>query len=334
MSTDELYDRAVALADEGDVDEALEVYREVVRLDPRHADAWINLGVILDDRCEAEEALTCYAKAIAIAPDDAVAWSNRGNSFAQLARFSEAIACFDKAIALGDARSQQLRVRALVHAGRVDEANRNGGHALGEARERRHAGVVGRYFIGAHTNPELLDAAVERLVQLTAGCRDTPKGIRAGSTLQLGWTMITLAAEGDDLVLCEPDWHRDPRKGVVRELSVSAQQQVLALLVHQIARAPMVDCSCHDLFALDFDALGSARVHMRRRKPVAQGDSGWVLTGAPDEAPSSVLPLSTLVNVRPHLLKIVALPIGWRVQFDDHALTGVWDEHGQQRIEQ
>jgi len=330
---DELYEKAVMLARVDRRDEALECYREVVRLDPRLADAWINMGAILDDRGDALAAIGCYDHAIVSAPDDAMAWANRGNSFAQLGRFDDALASYDHAIALGDGQAVGARRKALVYAGRVAEANRARAHGVvgdqGQACELRHEGLVARWFTGRHSNPELLESAVQEFLELTASCRDTPKGIREGTTLQLGWAVFTLVRERDALVLCEPDWQRDPRRCVVREVTVSAQQQVLASMVHQLTRAPAQACSCHDTLLVEPGALEHDRVYMRRIGPASAGDSGWVLTrtptGATDVAP---LPMSSLPSMRPHLLKVVTLPVGYLVQLDAHAVTEVWDASG------
>lgn len=332
---DELYEKGVMLARVGRRDEALACYREVVRIDPRQADAWINMGAILDDRGEALAAIGCYDHAIVTAPDDAMAWANRGNSFAQLGRFDDALASYDHAIALGDGQAVGARRKALVHAGRVAEANRARAHGTfgdqGQACELRHDGLVARWFTGRHSNPELLEDAVRQFLELTARCRDTPKGIREGTTLQLGWAVFTLLRERDALVLCEPDWQRDARRCVVREVTVSAQQQVLASMIHQLLRAPPEDCSCHDTLLVEHGALASERVYMRRVGPAQHGDSGWVLTRAPEGAADvAPLPMSALATSRPHLLKVVTLPVGYRVQLDAHAVTAAWDASGVQ----
>src|SRR5579872_4983612 len=72
------------------VDQALEIFTLVIKLDPGFADAWINRGRLLDDAGHHTEAIECYDKALALTPDDVTALSNRGNSLRAIYRFADA----------------------------------------------------------------------------------------------------------------------------------------------------------------------------------------------------------------------------------------------------
>src|SRR5262249_40943322 len=57
-----------ALADKGEVDEAIACYRKATALDPRYAEAHSNLGGALQAKGEVDQAIACYRKAIELDP--------------------------------------------------------------------------------------------------------------------------------------------------------------------------------------------------------------------------------------------------------------------------
>ena len=58
--------------------EAIEAYREALRLKPDFADAWNNLGVAYGKLGRHQEAIEAYREALRLKPDDAAAWYNLG----------------------------------------------------------------------------------------------------------------------------------------------------------------------------------------------------------------------------------------------------------------
>src|SRR5262249_8061377 len=99
-------------------------FEVVVRIDPQHADGWINLGRLLDDRGDHQAALACYDRALPLAPADVVAWTNRGNSLAALQRHEEAEESYRQALAVDPpfAVAHLAYGKLLVSLGRPAEA--------------------------------------------------------------------------------------------------------------------------------------------------------------------------------------------------------------------
>ena len=82
------------------VNEAEELYAEILRIWPRHAPASINLGTIHYNARRYEEAERCYRTAAEIDPDYALAFFDLGNVLDELRRLPEAITAYQRAIQL------------------------------------------------------------------------------------------------------------------------------------------------------------------------------------------------------------------------------------------
>ena len=60
---------AIALRDQGRLDEAIAAYHRAIELKPDHAEAHSNLGIALEDQGRLDEAIAAYHRAIALKPD-------------------------------------------------------------------------------------------------------------------------------------------------------------------------------------------------------------------------------------------------------------------------
>lgn len=65
--TDKLFDRAVSYQQNHGFDRALSLYDEILAIDSRCTDAWVNKGNILGQQGDYEEAIKCYQQALALA---------------------------------------------------------------------------------------------------------------------------------------------------------------------------------------------------------------------------------------------------------------------------
>jgi predicted O-linked N-acetylglucosamine transferase (SPINDLY family) len=150
--------QAVALHQQGRLDEAEQIYRAVLNAQPEHFEARHLLGVLRSQQGRHDEAVALitralrtqpaspealfncgnalgaldryaeavahYDKAIRARPDFAAAHANRGNALQLLQRFDEALASYDAVVALrpGDSLAHHNRGSALRGLGRLDEA--------------------------------------------------------------------------------------------------------------------------------------------------------------------------------------------------------------------
>lgn len=84
----------------GDTQSALNFFAKAIQSNPRDARVHCNLGATFQQIGNSKQALACYDLALAIKADYALAWNNRGNSLRALERFSEALDSFTKALEL------------------------------------------------------------------------------------------------------------------------------------------------------------------------------------------------------------------------------------------
>jgi tetratricopeptide (TPR) repeat protein len=78
--------------------QAREAYQRALDLDPRHADARVNLGRLLQEDGKALEAAGHYLAALAAVPDHPTAAFNLGTALEDLGRWVDAIAAYERAL--------------------------------------------------------------------------------------------------------------------------------------------------------------------------------------------------------------------------------------------
>ncbi len=86
--------RAVGLHQAGRLEEAIQLYGQVVQIDSGQVMAHNNMGSALQDLGRHEEAITCFERALALTPEDPDLHYNMGHVLAQLGRFQEAVICY------------------------------------------------------------------------------------------------------------------------------------------------------------------------------------------------------------------------------------------------
>ena len=89
---------AVALAEEGKINEAVYHYNEAIRLKPNYADAYINRGAFYGGQKQYQLAIENFNKAIALKPDSAKAHYNRGTAYFYIGQYQLAINDYNEAV--------------------------------------------------------------------------------------------------------------------------------------------------------------------------------------------------------------------------------------------
>ncbi|CAG9330132.1 unnamed protein product [Blepharisma stoltei] len=79
---------------------ALSKFKEAIRIDPNHADAYNSTGLIYSNEKRHEEAIKHYNDAIRIDPNCALYYSNKGNALYEIGRREETMECYKEAIRL------------------------------------------------------------------------------------------------------------------------------------------------------------------------------------------------------------------------------------------
>jgi tetratricopeptide (TPR) repeat protein len=97
VSADDLYQIACTL-EETDPVHATHTYRQVLALDPGHADAHVNLGRLLHEAGELVEAEAHYRLTLTARPDDPTAAFNLAVAIEDQGRYDEALAQYERAV--------------------------------------------------------------------------------------------------------------------------------------------------------------------------------------------------------------------------------------------
>jgi tetratricopeptide (TPR) repeat protein len=100
LSADAEYLRGLKCREENRLADAMEHYALAIALQPDHARAHNNMGVIQQERGELDAAASAYQQAIEAEPRFGVAWFNLGNCFREANCLEEAVACYRQALTL------------------------------------------------------------------------------------------------------------------------------------------------------------------------------------------------------------------------------------------
>lgn len=114
----------VSLKEMGEIDAAIQHYREALRIKPDYSKARNNLGAALETMGEIDAAIAHYREVLRIKPDHASTCSNLGGALKKQGHLDEAVALFQKALRLQPDHSEahnNLGV-TLEEQGRIDEA--------------------------------------------------------------------------------------------------------------------------------------------------------------------------------------------------------------------
>ena len=105
-------------------DVAVELIRRAIVLNPNNAEAYNNLGNVLKNKGEFDDAIDAYRRAIALNPNFPEVHSNLGNALKDKGQLEEAIAAYRRAIALRPnyAEAHSNLGNALKERGQLDEA--------------------------------------------------------------------------------------------------------------------------------------------------------------------------------------------------------------------
>lgn len=180
-----------------------------------------------------------------------------------------------------------------------------------------------------------LTAEAQGLLKKLAELHAKGPALRDGTTIDFGWSRLTLLQRGDELVVHEPDFDGNPFAGGVPDVS-----RTLGVLRAQLALTAAVGV---EPYATRFDqkvalvrgGLELPRIYLERRATSNAEDSGWFIgdaAGAPPRRATAetidVLWVFQLLRRRRAVMQVLALPAPFLVVFDGENIEAIVDGAG------
>jgi tetratricopeptide (TPR) repeat protein len=109
-----LYARGNAYRRRGDYDQAVRNYDQVVRLNPRHGQAYSNRGITYAAKGHVNLAIQDYDEAIRINPEHVNAYYNRGNAYRRTGAYDKAVENYSQVIRLNPKHANGYSSRGMV----------------------------------------------------------------------------------------------------------------------------------------------------------------------------------------------------------------------------
>lgn len=116
--------RAFALQQNGDIEQASDIYQTILKKDPMHPDALHLMGKVASQMGDCESAVRLIGEAIQYFPNSDIYYSNLGNALARLNRTGEAVDAYRQALRINPDSVEAINnlATSLKELGRVQES--------------------------------------------------------------------------------------------------------------------------------------------------------------------------------------------------------------------
>jgi len=175
-----------------------------------------------------------------------------------------------------------------------------------------------------------LESQTEWLLSTVSKFHGQGKGLADGIIVQVGWSLLRMRSDGNELAVCEPDFDGNPfkdfRDDVTTTLMVLASQNTVLSKVGVERSALRFD----EKVVMKKGVLSEARIYAERQDP-RPGDSGWYVGprskggAAPGVDELEAKWVFEFGKLRPCLLDVMALPPGYVAIFDGERIEGIAD---------
>lgn len=115
------YNKAIAIdkMDSGDhttVEEQLELYKKSLKLNPEHAESWINLGRVLSNNGRRDDAIPYLQRGLVLKPNHKVALMNLGIAHMYLGDYNTSTSYVDQMLQINPNHKDALFVKSAIYA--------------------------------------------------------------------------------------------------------------------------------------------------------------------------------------------------------------------------
>jgi len=119
-AADAAYKRAQKAYEAENFDEAIQIFGEVIKIDPTYVEAYVSRGMAWTEKSQPEKAIKDYNEAIKVDPKFVQAWFHRGIYWNNRKEFDKGIKDFSEALALEPKDDAALYNRGIAWAGKGD----------------------------------------------------------------------------------------------------------------------------------------------------------------------------------------------------------------------
>ena len=149
----------------GEDQKAISCYEKAIQIDPNLLQAQFNLGNIFKTLGEDQKAISCYEKAIQIDPNCINAYNNLGSIFKALGEDQKAISCYEKAIQINPNYTEAHNNLAITY-GESGNQEKSVKHYHQVLKNRSKI----NFEIDKENNPKLQPATSQFFLELTNKC--------------------------------------------------------------------------------------------------------------------------------------------------------------------
>ena len=110
----DLFSEAIELVEQGQLDEALDIFQALLKTDSNNATIWNNIRIIRFRQGEYREALNAFGQATDINPEFTNAWFNKSLALVHLGKDTKARRAIDKVLKLNSRDKEAQSQRALI----------------------------------------------------------------------------------------------------------------------------------------------------------------------------------------------------------------------------
>lgn len=158
--------------------------------------------------------------------------------------------------------------------------------------------------------------------------------LRPGTVVQFGWSRLTLELDGNNLIVCEPDYDGDPFHHTVpvvdRTLRVIMDQAFICRSLNSVGREVTFD----QTIVVAKAAIDTPKIYLDRVETEINEFSGWYLGPTDGDSINEYkdqvesLYVYQLLNLRPAVMKILNLPFNCIVIFNGDTIETIFDSNG------
>ena len=180
---------------------------------------------------------------------------------------------------------------------------------------------------------DALAPEAEWLLETIRGVYERGGELKDGTTVEVGWTVLTLKERDGALVVCEPDYAHDPFAGLKEDVSLTLLLLGQQNDVLKRVGAEMVPARFDEKVVVAEGVLAARKIYLHRQPKTSDDDSGWYVgyfDGPEGDPAYQSLYVFEVLKERRDLGRVLGLPFGYVVVFDGDQIIGIQNDREQE----